>query len=89
MKSSVAIALIVCGTILVAMPYIHNTIAMGQVTETMAALNKPVNLTADMPKYADTVCMLGGIAMIVVGAIAGLRCGKPDRLASKAVEVTG
>ena len=88
MKSSVAIALIVCGTILVAMPYIHNTIAMGQVTETMAALNKPVNLTADMPKYADPVCMLGGIIMIIVGAIGGLRSGKPDEMWNKAVEAT-
>jgi len=78
MKSSVAIAMIVCGTVLIAMPYIHNSVAMQQVTGTMVALNKPVNLTADMPKHADTACMLGGIAMIVVGAIAGLRTGKPE-----------
>ncbi len=73
-----AIALIVCGTILIAIPYIHNTIAMRQLTDTMVALSKPVNLTADIPKHADTVCMLGGFIMIVVGAIAGLRSGKPE-----------
>lgn len=78
MKSSVAIAMIVCGTILIAVPYIHNTLALQQVTETMVALNKTVNLTADMPKYADTACMIGGIVMIVVGAIAGLRSEKTE-----------
>ncbi len=78
MKSSVAITMIVCGTVLIAVPYIHNTVAMQQVAGTMMALNKTVSLTADMPKHADTVCMLGGIIMIVVGAIAGLRSVKPE-----------
>jgi hypothetical protein len=73
MNSSVAIAMIVCGTILIALPYIHNTIAMQQVSSAMIALNKTVNLTADIPKHAGTVCVFGGIIMIVVGAVAGLR----------------
>ena len=78
MKSSIGVALIVCGTVLISVPYIHNTIAMQQLTDTMVALNKAVNLRGDMPKYADIACMLGGIVMIVVGAIAGLRSGKSD-----------
>lgn len=78
MRSPVAITMIVCGTILIAVPFIHNTVAMQQVTDTMVALNKTVNLTADMPKYADTACMFGGVIMIVIGAIAGLRTGKPE-----------
>ena len=78
MKSSVAITMIVCGTVLIAVPYIHNSVAMQQVANTMMALNKTVNLTADMPKYADTACMVGGIIMIVVGVIAGLRSAKPE-----------
>ena len=76
MKSSVAITMIVCGTVLIAVPYIHNTVAMQQVTDTMVALDKPVNLTASMPEYADTACMLGGLIMVVIGSIAGLRSGK-------------
>jgi hypothetical protein len=78
MKSSVIIALIVCGTVLVAIPYIHNTVAVAQLTDTMVALSKPVNLTADLPKYADVACMLGGFIMIMAGAIAGLRSEKSD-----------
>ncbi len=68
--------MIVCGTVLIAVPYIHNTIAMQQVVDAMVALDKTVNLTADLPKHADTACMVGGIIMIVLGAIAGLRSGK-------------
>jgi len=88
MKSSVAIALIVCGTILMATPYIHNGIVIGQVTDTMIALDESVNLTARMPRHADTACMVGGFIMILVGAIAGLRSGKPEILQGKAVETT-
>ena len=78
MKSSVVISMIVCGTVLIALPYIFSAIAMQQVSSTMVALNKTVNLTADIPEHANTVCMLGGIAMIVIGTVAGLRGGKQD-----------
>jgi len=74
MKASIAITMIVCGTVLVAVPYVHNAVAIEQVTSTMTALNKAVNVTADMPKYADSVCIFGGIIMILAGAIAGLCC---------------
>ena len=88
MKSSVAIVLIVCGTILIAVPHIHNTIVMWWVADTMVAMDKTVRLTGDIPKHADIVCMLGGITMIIVGAIAGLRSGKPEQLQNKAVETS-
>ena len=88
MKSSVAIALIVCGTLLMATPYIHNGIVIGQVADAMVGMGKTVNVTAHMPEYADTACMVGGLVMIVVGAIAGLRSGKPEILQRKAIETT-
>ena len=88
MKSSVAIALIVCGTILMATPYIHNGIVVRRVTDAMVAMSKSVNLSARMPRHADTASMVGGFIMIVVGAIAGLRSAKPERLQRKAVETT-
>ena len=47
MKASVVITLIICGTVLLIIPYIHNTIAV--VTRTMAALDKNVDVTADVP----------------------------------------
>lgn len=76
MKSSVAIALIICGTVLIALPSVHDTIAMQQLATVMVELDKTARLTGDMPKYADALCMFGGIAMVAVGAIAGLRGGK-------------
>jgi len=78
MKSSIAITMIVCGTILVAVPYIHNALVIKQVTSTMMALNKAVNVTSDMPRYASSVCMFGGIIMILAGAISGLWSSKSD-----------
>jgi hypothetical protein len=79
MKKSVAITLIICGTILIALPYLHNTIATKQVADAITALNKTVNLTADLPKYADALCMICGSLMILAGAIAGLTSsGKGD-----------
>jgi hypothetical protein len=73
MKASVAITMIICGTVLISLPYIHQTLAMEQVKQTMVALNKTVNLTASLPKYADAACLLGGIVMIIIGSFAGLR----------------
>jgi hypothetical protein len=71
MKSSVAIAMIVCGTILIALPHISSAISMHEVAKTMIALDKPVNLSSNFPKHTSSVCLLGGIAMIVVGATSG------------------
>ena len=83
MQASVAIVLILCGTILIAVPYIHNAVVMDQVTNTMTSLNKTVNLRADMPKYSDSACVIGGIVMIAVGAIGGLRGGRVRMMGKK------
>ena len=72
MKSSVAVVLIICGTFLIVVPYITNAIAMQQVSNAMTALEKSVDLKADLPKYADPLCMIGGIIMIALGVFAGL-----------------
>ena len=77
MRSSVAITLIVCGTVLMVAPYIHNGISQRQVTEAMVAIGKSVNLNASMPRHAESACMLGGVLMIAAGAVGGSR-GKMD-----------
>lgn len=71
MKSSVAIAMIVCGTILVSLPHISSAIVMHEVATYMVALNKPVNLSSAFPKHTSSVCLFGGITMIIVGATSG------------------
>lgn len=73
MKTSIAIVMILCGTVLIAAPLINNAIAMQQVTSTMVALNRTVNLTSDMPKYVNATCMATGVLMVCVGAFAGLK----------------
>lgn len=68
MKPSVAITLIVCGTILIALPYIQNAIVLHQMTETTRdVLYRSVHSKVDLPQYANIACMLGGMAMILIG----------------------
>jgi hypothetical protein len=76
MKSSIVIVMIVCGTILIALPYINQAVIMRQVSATLVALNKDVNLTGSLPKHADIACIIGGFVMVFVGAKAGLGSGK-------------
>ena len=67
MKSSVAVALIICGTVLILAPLIHNAIATGMVAWVMAFTREDVNLTADFPPYYYLACLIAGIAMVVIG----------------------
>jgi len=78
MKVSVAIALIVCGTILIIVPYVSHSIWMGQVADVMSQLSKPVNLKTGLPKSHDTVCMISGLAMILIGTISSFVKQKKD-----------
>ena len=76
MKSSVAITLIVCGTILLAVPYLHNAMVFEQITDVINARDQSFEMNASMPRHADTLCMVGGGIMVLVGAFAGLRTGR-------------
>jgi len=67
MRSSVAVALIICGTVLILAPLIHNAIATGMVAWVMALTGKDVHLTADFPTYYYVACLIVGIAMVVIG----------------------
>jgi uncharacterized membrane protein len=69
MKVSVTITLIVCGTVLIIVPYVSHSIWMSQVADVMSQLSKPVNLKTGLPKSHDTVCMISGLAMILIGII--------------------
>ena len=76
MKTPVAVTLIVCGTVLIALPYIHNALAMKQGVDFMEA--KTVKWIAGVPRYANVMCMIGGIVMIFAGATAGLWSPPPQ-----------
>ena len=73
MKALVAVALIVCGTGLIGLPYVYHATIMGRVMDTMVAMGKTVNLTGDLPKYSDAVCMLVGAVMVLAGTVMGWR----------------
>jgi len=70
-KASVVITLIVCGTVLLIVPYIYNTMAVGQMLLARTLLDKKM-VTANLPTYGDPISMLAGLGMIAVGVAAGL-----------------
>ena len=85
MKPSMALTLIVCGTVLVVCgtaliitPYIHTAAVMQRVADTMFAIDKPIIVGGVLSNYAAIVCLIIGAAMIIVGVIGGLRYGKSD-----------
>ena len=85
MRPSMVLTLIVCGTVLVVCgtaliitPYIHTAIVMQRIADTLVALNKPVIVGGYLSNYAAVVCLIVGVAMILAGAIGGLRYARSD-----------
>ena len=73
MKSSYAIALVVCGTVLVLTPFLTDMISVGMVAETMRAMpGHPINLTGSLPPGFNWAAIFIGAAMIVASLIASL-----------------
>jgi len=77
MKTSVAITLIICGTVLLCVPHITNLTGTSQARLLLAAeLEIPtVNLTGVLPPYHNIACLLAGLGMIVAGIIAAAKSG--------------
>ena len=67
MKSSVSVALIVCGTLLAAMPYINAQILLSRVATAMVALQRDVNLNTTLPTWYEFTVIVIGLIMIVAG----------------------
>ncbi len=67
MKTSVATTVIICGTLLIVVPYISCAIATSQVVDAMTELAKPVSLKTGLPKSLHLVCMVLGTLMIATG----------------------
>jgi hypothetical protein len=78
MKTSVAITLIVCGTVLICVPHIHTVIGTSQVARLMIERDKIVNITGGMPPFYDTACLIAGAAMIIAGVIGAAARSKAD-----------
>jgi hypothetical protein len=84
MKLKIALAMIICGTVLVALPFIFHIWAMSLLTDAMVALQKDVHLTGDLPDFANGLSMAVGIIMILVGFFTGLS-GVGSEKSSKSV----
>jgi hypothetical protein len=73
MKNSVVITLIICGTFLTIVPFIHNSIISQQVANTMTLLDKPVDIKTSLSKSYYRVSTTIGATMILAGFISSLR----------------
>ena len=72
MKTSIATTIIICGTLLIIVPYISHSIGTAQVVDAMTKLAEPVNLKTGLPKSFHTICIVSGILMIASGIIGSL-----------------
>jgi hypothetical protein len=73
MKSPVAVATIVAGTVILLVPYVSNAIGTAIVASTIARIGKGVDLTGSMPGWYDGACFFTGILMVLVGIGSSLR----------------
>jgi hypothetical protein len=67
MKSSVAVATIIAGAVILLAPYVSNTIGTAIVASTIARLGKGVDLNGNMPSWYDGACFVVGVLMILIG----------------------
>ena len=74
MKTSAAIALIVCGTVLILVPHIVSAIGMAQVAHLIETTQKPdVTLNGGLSPAYTTWTIVAGFAMIVFGIVGALK----------------
>jgi len=74
MKTSAAITLIVCGTVLILVPHILNAIGTAQVAHLIEATQKPdVSLNGGLDPAYTTWTIVVGILMIISGVAGALK----------------
>jgi hypothetical protein len=74
MKTSAAITLIVCGTVLILVPHLLNAIGTAQVARLIEVTQKPdVSLNGGMSPSYDAWTLVSGIAMIISGIAGALK----------------
>lgn len=78
MRSSVSVALIIAGTMLIITPYINNGLAVNRVADVLSNLQRTVNLRGSMPPWYDSGCFVLGAVMIVT-SVAGAMMRRDEK----------
>ena len=73
MKTSAAISLIVCGTVLILVPHIASFIGTAQVAHLIETTQKEVSLKGGMSPAYDVWTVVSGIVMIISGVIGAFK----------------
>jgi hypothetical protein len=69
MKNSIIISLIICGTFLIIVPFIHNSISAQQVVNTMALLKEPVHISSGLSRSYYMASTIIGAIMVLAGIL--------------------
>ena len=69
MKTPIAVTLIICGTVLIALPCVSAAGAVKQLALAMSTLGNGVGSAPVVSPYADIAYVTGGIVMILAGVI--------------------
>jgi len=77
MKSSVSIALIVCGASLVLAPFLFNLAAIGITADVMKSTSSDAHFSTGLDKSMQWTASIAGLIMVVLGT-AGAVKSKPS-----------
>ncbi len=84
MKFVASITLIVCGTIITLVPYIHSTLAMSSMSRILIANNgQKANISTTIPDWYDTWSFLLGVFMIIAGLFLTFRMTSESKSGSR------
>ncbi len=73
MNNSIAVALLMCGTLLIAAPFIHDWLGSQAIANIMVELDRPASINTNFSRSYYTASLVIGAAMILTAVIGSLR----------------
>ena len=73
MNNSIAVALIICGTLLITMPFVHNCFISQAIADIMMDYGRPVSINTRFNRSYYTACLAIGAAMILTAVVGALK----------------
>ncbi len=73
MNNSIAVTLIICGTLLIAAPFIHNWLFAQTIANVMVELERPASISTKFSRSYYTASLVIGAAMILTATVGAIR----------------
>lgn len=78
MKSSVSIALIVCGALLVLAPFLFNLAAVHMTADVMKSTSGSAHLSSDLSGSMLWAALFIGLIMVIMGTVGAFKSKSPS-----------